>query len=202
MSSLGSAVLATRCLCWQRRDIRRSRSHLVTGQQKYGTQLLGPVACDGSCQGIAAEGFEINAFAVNWDKQKVMCPLGKESVLFRRVKNARVSWFFCIKFALSDCQSCESRSQCTRCVKTGRSLYLHPQGEHEALHERRLYQKTKEFAERYKARSGIEGTLSKSVRMHGLRRFPPWTTSRAGRRIRARRGSPAMPLQQPACLCL
>ena len=61
----------------------------MTGQQKYGTQLLGPVACDGSCQGIAAEGFEINAFAVNWDKQKVTCPLGKESVLFRRVKNAR-----------------------------------------------------------------------------------------------------------------
>ena len=37
-------------------------------------------------------------------------------------------------------------------------------------HERRMYQKTKEFSERYKARSGIEGTLSESVRMHGLRR--------------------------------
>lgn len=145
-------------------------SHLVTSQQKYGTLLLGPVARDGSPQGIAAKGFEINAFEVDWEKQKVTCPAGKESVLFRRVKNARGSWFFRVEFALSDCQSCESRSQCTRCVKKGRSLYLHPQDEHEALHERRLYQKTKDFSERYKARSGIEGTLSESVRMHGLRR--------------------------------
>jgi transposase len=145
-------------------------SHLVTSQQQYGTLLLGPVARDGSRQAVAGKGFDLTVFNVDWERQCATCPAGKESTLFRRVKNARGSWYFRAAFARSDCQSCHYRSDCTRCQTTGRTLYLHAQGEHEALHERRLYQKTKEFSERYKARSGIEGTLSESVRMHGLRR--------------------------------
>ena len=77
-------------------------SHLVTSQQKYGTLLFGFVARDGSRQGIAAEGFEINAFEVDWDKRKVTCPLGKDSVLFRRAKNTRGSWLFRVEFAPSE----------------------------------------------------------------------------------------------------
>ena len=99
------------------------------------------------------------------------CPAGKESVLFRRVKNARGSCFFRVEFALSDCQSCESRSQCTRCVKKGRSLYLHPQGEHEALHERRLYQKTKDFSAKKK------GSWLMQMLMKPFKRVVPPTES-------------------------
>jgi transposase len=91
-------------------------------------------------------------------------------VAFRRVKNARGAWYFRAEFALLDCRACEYHSRCTRSKSTGRSLYLHPQGEHEALHARRLYQKTEEFSSRYSARAGIEGTLSEAIRGQGLRR--------------------------------
>lgn len=145
-------------------------SHLLTSQRDLGILLLGPVALDGSRQASANEGFDSAAFPVDWQAQQVRCPAGKHSASFRRMKNARGGWFIRAEFRLSDCRDCAFRSPCTRSQKTGRSLYLHPQGEHEALHERRRYQKTPEFAQRYAARAGIEGTLSEGVREHGLHR--------------------------------
>ena len=75
-----------------------------------------------------------------------------------------------VQFALSDCQSCAFRPECTSSQKSGRLLSLHAREEHEALQERRVYQKTSEFAARYQIRCGIEGTICESVRVHGLRR--------------------------------
>jgi transposase len=40
--------------------------HLVNSQVKYGTTLLGPVARDGSRQAVAAEGFDVTAFTVDY----------------------------------------------------------------------------------------------------------------------------------------
>jgi len=49
-------------------------------------------------------------------------------------------------------------------------MTLHPRPEHEALQQRRLFQKTAEFKQRYDARAGIEGTISQAVRVTDLRR--------------------------------
>jgi transposase len=49
-------------------------------------------------------------------------------------------------------------------------MTLHPQPEHEALQQRRLFQQTAEFKQQYAARAGIEGTISQAVRVTDLRR--------------------------------
>lgn len=120
-------------------------------------------------EAVAGAGCDVTAFTGDWERSCAICPGGKQSIFFRRVKNARGAWYFRAEFDVLDYQPCAFRPSCTRCVSQGRSLYLHPQREHEALHERRTYQKTAEFSVRYSARVGIEGTLSECVREHGLR---------------------------------
>ena len=53
--------------------------------------------------------------------------------------------------------------------KHGRCLSLKPQDQHAALEERRRYQTTEEFKQRYAKRAGIEGTISHGVRAFDLR---------------------------------
>ena len=68
------------------------------------------------------------------------------------------------------CEACEVRSQCTRSASSPRTLTLHPKAEHEALTAAREHQQTTEFKERYKARSGVEGTISEAAFALGARR--------------------------------
>jgi len=145
-------------------------SHLISSRVKHDIELIGPVARDGSRQAVAAKGFDVGHFHIDWDAKKATCPAGKESVRWQPTKNARGSQFLLAVFSASDCQVCELRPDCTRSQSSGRSLYLHPKDEHEALHAARQHQKTAEFRARYCARAGIEGTLSQGVRAFGLRR--------------------------------
>lgn len=50
-----------------------------------------------------------------------------------------------------------------RSASSPRTLTLHPQAEDEALVAAREHQKTEAFRERYKARSGVEGTVSEAA---------------------------------------
>ena len=72
-------------------------------------------------------------------------------------------------FVAADCRACGLRPDCTRSKSVGRSLYLHPKKEHEALHATRQNQKTPEFRAQYAIRAGIEGTLSQGIRAFDLR---------------------------------
>src|SRR4051794_41412643 len=54
--------------------------------------------------------------------------------------------------------------------QAGRELTVRPQEHQAALEDARQRQTTADFAARYPARAGVEGTLSQGVRAFGLRR--------------------------------
>jgi transposase len=74
-----------------------------------------------------------------------------------------------VEFARADCAACPVRPQCTRAPVNPRGLTLRPRAEYEALQAARARQQTAEFKARYAARAGIEGTLSRAVRVFDLR---------------------------------
>src|SRR5262249_17223202 len=74
-------------------------------------------------------------------------------------------------FSTTDCQACPSRSLCTQSSRhTRRTVTIRPQEQYVALMQRRKQEQTKEFAQVYARRAGVEGTISQGVRMMGLRR--------------------------------
>jgi transposase len=52
----------------------------VDSQRTYGVTLIGPVADDPSWQARAGTGFDKSQFLVDWDRQVVTCPMGKQSI--------------------------------------------------------------------------------------------------------------------------
>ncbi|HSX81312.1 MAG TPA: hypothetical protein VLQ80_22440 [Candidatus Saccharimonadia bacterium] len=53
---------------------------LVDSQATYGITRIGPIADDPSWQARAATGFDKAPFQVDWERQIVTCPMGKESI--------------------------------------------------------------------------------------------------------------------------
>jgi transposase len=144
-------------------------SHLVNSRSLHGVEIIGPVARDGSRQAMENKGFDVSCFRLDWEQQRAFCPAGKTSRPWQRTRNARGSTFLLAMFEAADCRVCLHRPDCTHSKGRGRTLYLHPQTEHEALHNGRQQQKTPQFRVRYAARAGIEGTISQGVRAFGLR---------------------------------
>lgn len=73
-----------------------------------------------------------------------------------------------IRFSLTHCKACSLKPFCTRSNR--RLLTLRRREEHEALVAARAAAKDPASAEERKRRAGIEGTLSRAVRVNGLRR--------------------------------
>ena len=53
--------------------------HLVSGQTRYGLELLGPVVSNGSWQAKDEQAYDLSKFAIDWQRQIVTCPAGKIS---------------------------------------------------------------------------------------------------------------------------
>lgn len=143
--------------------------YLVSSQQQHQIELLGPVAINPSWQASAGKGFDVASFRIDWEQRCAYCPAGHRSRKWARTRNARGGVFILTNFDPAHCRTCQDRHDCTRAEATGRTLYLHPRPEYEALHAARERQQTPEFRELYAARAGIEGTLSQGVRVCGLR---------------------------------
>jgi transposase len=143
---------------------------IVSAQQDYGVELLGPVPTDRHWQAQEKQGFAADSFTVDWKKQVVYCPQGKASCRWKPDHDPRGNPTIYIAFARQECQACPVRSQCTRSKKTGRSLTLRAQSDGQALQQARARQKTDEFKTQYAQRAGIEGSISQAVRAFGLRR--------------------------------
>jgi transposase len=73
-----------------------------------------------------------------------------------------------IKFSMKDCQPCPLKMHCTKGSR--RTITVRVQPHYEALQQARARQKDTAFWEKYRARSGIEGTISQGVRAFGMRR--------------------------------
>jgi transposase len=141
---------------------------LVESQRTYGVTLIGPVADDPSWHARAGTGFDKSQFVVDWDRQVVTCPIGKQSIswLPNTYKNG-MTWE--VRFARKDCTPCLYRAQCTRAKKEPRLLGLQEREHYEALQAARQRQTTEAFQHQYAPRAGVESTHAQGIRRCGLR---------------------------------
>src|SRR5512135_897927 len=134
---------------------------LVDSQQDYGVTIVGPVAEDPSWQARAGEGFDKGSFVVDWEKQVVTCPAGKESISWLPNTYPQNGMVFEARFARKDCTPCPFRARCTKAQKEPRIIGLQAREHHESLQAARRRQTTEEFCQQYAARAGIEGPQSR-----------------------------------------
>lgn len=142
---------------------------LVDSEREYGVTIIGPVAEDPCWQAREGTGFDKSQFIVDWERQKVTCPAGKQSISWHRHTTPSSGMAFEARFARADCTPCPSRSRCTRAKIEPRIIGLQAREQFEALQAARKRQTTTEFAHQYAARSGIEATHEQALRRCGLR---------------------------------
>jgi len=142
---------------------------LVTSQQEYGIDLLGPVTVDPSWQAKAGQGFDAASFTIDWQAKQATCPQGKISHKWKSARDPNYPDVLHVEFGKADCLACPCRSLCTTAATNPRQLTLRPPEQHAAIQARRQLQSTPEFKQRYALRAGVEGTLSQGIRAFGLR---------------------------------
>ncbi|MGB3544959.1 IS1182 family transposase [Rubrivirga sp.] len=147
-----------------------SAAELVKSRDRYGVEMVGPMRVDASWQAADPDALEAAQFAIDWEAEQVTCPMGERSYKWSPSRGRGGKPSFHVQFPKRACAACEARPRCTRSETAPRSLGLHPRAEHEAMVAAREHQKTAAFKERYKARSGVEGTISEAAFALGMRR--------------------------------
>jgi len=140
----------------------------VQSRQDYGIDLIAPTRADHKWQAKEKQGFDASSFPIDWDAQKATCPAGYESLSWTPAVDRYDNQVIKIKFSMKDCKRCELKAHCTKAER--RTITVRVKEHHQALQEVRLRQKGSAFWLTYRARSGIEGTISQGVRAFGLRR--------------------------------
>lgn len=127
-----------------------------------------PGADDPSWQARAGTGFAKAQFLVDWDRQIVTYPIGKQSIswLPNTYPQNGITWDE--RFARKDCTPCPQRAQCTQAKKEPRIVGLQAQEQYEALHAARQRQTTDAFAQHCAPRAGIEGMHAQGIHRCGL----------------------------------
>ena len=135
----------------------------------YGVELVGPLRDNRQWQASSQSGFAQSEFKIDWEAKQVYCPRGHPSHLWRERTDKSGQRLIHIDFHQRYCQPCPSRAKCTKAKNEPRELTLRPREHFEAMERRRTEQESAEWREGYKARAGIEGTISQGVRGFGLR---------------------------------
>jgi transposase len=143
---------------------------LAASRIDYAVELLGPTRADYHWQAREQNGFAASDFHIDWTRQQAVCPQDRRSVSWTPAKDRSGRGVIKIKFASADCGSCSSRERCTRTKRPRRTLTIRPQEQYVALRGAREREAGEEFANEYRIRAGIEGTISQAVRAFGLRR--------------------------------
>ncbi len=147
-----------------------SVKQLLAAQTEYELDLAGQLRDNPSWQAQTEGAYDLTCFVIDWPNQIVTCPQGQTSQKWSEgLKDQRGNDIIQVRFSKLDCLPCPARENCTHAKETPRYLTFRPQVEQEAINAARARQETDEFKERFKSRAGIEGTISQSVRMAGLR---------------------------------
>lgn len=141
---------------------------LVTSQQQFQVDLIGPAPLDTSWQAQDANGFDQSQFQIDWDVRAVTCPMGQTSHTWQHSHSSRQIPLIRVLFARETCQACAVRTQCTR--GQARGITFRPREPYEALQAARQREQTDEFKETYRKRAGVEGTISQATRTGDMRR--------------------------------
>jgi transposase len=143
---------------------------VVEAQRDYAIDIVGPITRDVSWQAREKTGYDLSQFVVDWEAQQVTCPQGQHSVQWWTGQDRTANEVIHVTFDPTTCQACPARAQCTRSKASGRSMQLRPREQHEAIQRIRAQRTTDEFKQKYRKRSGIEGTISQAVRAFDARR--------------------------------
>ncbi|MEJ8632094.1 transposase [Streptomyces sp. MS2.AVA.5] len=144
-------------------------AELITDALKQGIRMVTPVLLDHSAQARAAEGFEKNAFTIDWTTRQVRCPAGRTSSHWNPVKQHGKDAIV-VTFSVLTCRACPFQQQCTTSERGRRMLTLRPKELHENLARARAEQKTDTWKNKYAIRAGVEGTINQALDITGIRR--------------------------------
>jgi hypothetical protein len=144
-------------------------AHIVDCHTDHGVRLVTPVRADRSHQARAKTGFERDAFTIDFDRKQATCPQNAVSTMWNEARYGGED-VVVVTFPASTCIPCPVRTQCTHSAQRRRQLTLRPRHLHEALQTARAEQTTDDWKARYRARAGIEATISQTVTVTGLRR--------------------------------
>jgi len=113
--------------------------------------------------------YSAEEFDVSVANRTAKCPAGQEGTNCSRLedgKTGKVTYRF--EWKDSVCQACDKKSECLGKEPGHRRLLV---GEHhDHVQERRVEQKTEEFAKDMRHRNAIEGTISELARGYGMRK--------------------------------
>jgi transposase len=142
-------------------------ANAISQAREEGWELMGP-AQPSPAPPKQPELYRIEAFDVNIEQRKAVCPQGKISTECSKLTE-RDSGKVTYRFEFGrQCRNCIVKHLC---VPEGQPHRMIRVGAlHEALQQRRREQQTPEFKLQMQQRNGIEGTISELVRGHALRR--------------------------------
>src|SRR5919201_6906499 len=143
---------------------------LVTAQTPHQIDVVGPPFGSYSRQRRAGQGYDLQAFVIDWEAQQARCPQGHPGVHWRPGHNVSGDPVIRIRFDGATCRACPVRRACTSAQDAPRQLTVRLQAHHEALQAARQRQETPEFKTQYALRAGVESRLSQGARRFELRR--------------------------------
>lgn len=149
-------------------DAGYTSADLLLAARARGINLLGPLLADQSPQARSG-GYTTEAFSIDFEAQQATCPQGATSLSWNPCTQ-RGTDAIVVKFALADCAGCPVRDRCTTATRSGRQLTLRPREVHHAVQAARAEQNTEQWAQRYKIRAGVEGTMRQATHVTGSRR--------------------------------
>jgi transposase len=142
---------------------------LVTAQTSHQVDVVGPPFGSYSRQRRAGQGYDLQAFVIDWDAQQAHCPQGQTSLRWTPGRDVSGDPVVRIRFHGPTCRACPVRQACTQAKDAPRQLTVRLQTHHEALQTARQRQATPEFTAQYALRAGVESSLSQGVRRFDLR---------------------------------
>jgi transposase len=142
---------------------------LVSAQKEHGVDVVGPAFGSYSRQRIAGEGYDLQAFVIDWEQEQATCPQGQTSVKWTPGVNINGDPVVRIRFDKATCRACSSRSACTWAKEAPRQLTVRTKEHHIALQTARQRQETDAFKVQYALRAGVESGLSQGTRRFDMR---------------------------------
>jgi transposase len=112
--------------------------NLVKARSAHRVDLVGPTLKTHWYQ--AETGYDITNFSIDWEANTVTCPAGRISSSWTPVQNNLGKPLVQVKFSISDCRACSSRTLWTG--TTRRSISLQPREQMQALFAARKREET------------------------------------------------------------
>lgn len=143
---------------------------LVSAHTQHAIDVVGPPFGSYRRQYKAGQGYAVQAFIIDWEREQARCPQGHTSVKWTPGRNINQDPVMRIRFHKATCRVCPVRSACTWSKEAPRQLTVRPQAQHVALQTARQRQTTDAFKAQYALRAGMESCISQGTRRFGLRR--------------------------------